>query len=135
MNDKRRSAFLGLAVVAAIACGILTFQFRRYEDIEPEFSMKRTQGALVSMGQGLHDYKIARGYYPDDARNLTSKYLRAVPRDGWGGDLMYHPRSADGMRPFVLYSFGRNQIDERGRGDDIDFWSEEVQRWYARASR
>ena len=53
--------------------------------------------------------------------------MKSIP-DGWRQPLIYRPAGQGERAPFALYSIGPNGMDERGQGDDISFWSDEVQR-------
>lgn len=120
------------------ACGVLValaagFYLTRYTDRGPEFMLQRTQAELVMTGRALEGFKAEQGRYPTLEEDLQPSYARKKARDGWGKDLVYRLRVGDQVRAFDLYSIGPNGIDEQGRGDDVDFWSVEVQHWYAQA--
>jgi hypothetical protein len=70
---------------------------------------------LLRVALALAQYKAQKGSYPEKLDELAPKPLAAVPADAFtGGALVYKPRD-DG---YLLYSFGRNKIDDNGRGLD-----------------
>ena len=88
-----------------------------------------TEIALQQMRSAIQVFSIDRGALPNSLGDLLgssssfpSGYLPggALPKDGWGRDLIYHLTSQDESGgSFQLYSRGPNGLDEGGAGDDI----------------
>ena len=63
-----------------------------------------------------HDFKKL----PLSLDELFRPYLKSPPKDRWGNDFVY---KVTGDQPgYLLYSKGKNGIDENGDGDDITGW-------------
>lgn len=68
---------------------------------------------LAEIGFSLAAYRADHGKYPSRLADLLPKYAEAIPEDEFSGaDLIY--RSDSGS--FLLYSVGRNEQDDGGRG-------------------
>ena len=89
------------------------------------------------VGEALTRFNEETGHYPDSEQGLEAlndehrkggSLLRVVPRDGWGKPLVYKLTHDSDREPFLLYSVGSDGVDDGGSGDDISYWSEQVQK-------
>lgn len=72
---------------------------------------------LSSIEGGIDLFRLERGSLPPSLSALEPEYIRKLPDDGWGNAFVY--RVFPGNTGYLLYSRGRNGIDESGGGDDI----------------
>lgn len=71
------------------------------------------QRQLTELGFSLAAYRADHGEYPSRLADLLPKYAEAIPGDVFSGaDLIYRSNSGS----FLLYSVGRNETDDGGRG-------------------
>ena len=113
----RQSAFIDLtkARIARVKDGINMYALR-VGDIS-------TDQGLPALITAPDDDDLARrwreggGPYVDDPEVL---------KDPWGADLRYIKLDErdDRGRDFIVYSYGPNQEDDNGTGDDIPAWAE-----------
>jgi len=83
------------------------------------------RGHLPFISSMLQFYKEEKGTFPTQAQGLQAlkgDYLREIPIDPWGNNYVYRVK-ANG--DFVLYSIGKNKLDENGFGDDVVLGSKE----------
>lgn len=88
-----------------------------------------TQNTLKVVKQGIKQYKATVGNYPEKLQDLVVKPEGAsgwdgpyvgdedsanpeVPKDGWGGDLVYKKNDRGVKPPFELYSEGDPDKEE-----------------------
>lgn len=71
---------------------------------------------LIGVALALVVHKAEVGEYPDSLDALSPAYLREVPDDPFAGGPPRYRREGDG---FVLYSIGRNCVDDGGKDDDF----------------
>jgi hypothetical protein len=77
------------------------------------------RGQLPDIADRLQWYKREKGTYPSQEqglRVLKGEYIREVPIDPWGSEYVYRVKPNG---DFVLYSRGKNKLDENGLGDDV----------------
>jgi general secretion pathway protein G len=128
----------GCVVLVAIGA-VLLVRVRTPIDAGPEFPKMRTRVVVAMVGDALSLFYSDIGRYPTLEEGLEvlgaetegkGPYLRAMRSipDGWRQPLIYRPAGQGERAPFALYSIGPNGMDEGGQGDDISFWSDEVQR-------
>jgi len=128
----------GCVVLVAIGAVVLV-RVRTPIDAGPEFPKMRTRVVVGMVGDALSLFHSDIGRYPTLEEGLEvlgaetegkGPYLRAMRSipDGWRQPLIYRPAGQGERAPFALYSIGPNGVDEGGQGDDISFWSDEVQR-------
>lgn len=72
---------------------------------------------LLSFEGGIELFRLERDSLPPSLNALEPEYVRKLPDDGWGNAFVY--RVLPGSAGYLLYSRGRNGIDESGGGDDI----------------
>lgn len=73
---------------------------------------------LAGLGFALAAYRAEHGRYPGRLADLAPKYVDTVPGDIFSGGELRYRSEGDG---FLLYSVGRNEKDDGGRGyDDRD---------------
>jgi len=91
------------------------------------------RGVIPLVTSALETYRADFGHFPPEETGLSTltttivpgqgrPYLRTIPPDPWGSRYIYRLRGAD---RFLLYSPGRNGVDEQGGGDDIVNWPKE----------
>ncbi|MCM8765674.1 MAG: type II secretion system major pseudopilin GspG [Candidatus Omnitrophica bacterium] len=100
-----------------------------------------------SIATALDLYEMDMGSYPDNLNELCKEptdtkkqkrwkgpYLKKCTSseegftilDPWGNPYQYEPPSGEAKREiYHLWSWGPNQTDEQGEGDDITNWKEE----------
>lgn len=74
-------------------------------------------GELLSIEAAINVYRLETGSLPQSLKVLESRYLQKPPFDRWGHALVYRVLPENGS--YILYSLGRNGVDESGGGDDI----------------
>lgn len=88
-----------------------------------------TKALIDAWSDEIYSYKEKRGDFPNNDIGLRAlcdkqKYdCSDIPKDVWHNDLIYVYPSRYGHREFDLYSFGKNGIDDFGKGDDICNWA------------
>lgn len=120
------------AIVALRVCGIVimlavVFYLTQYADRGRNQLLERTHAQLSVTARAIEAFRAQRGKYPTSEEELLPSFARKKATDGWGRNLIYRFRDDNRLKPFDLYSVGPNEIDEQGRGDDVDFWTREVQ--------
>jgi len=45
--------------------------------------------------------------------------VQGVPVDAWGNRFVFRPTEGSGEHPYLLYSIGKNGVDDAGQADDI----------------
>ena len=71
--------------------------------------------AVTKLGFALAAFRADHGAYPERLAELAPKYVAKIPQDEFiAGDLHYR-RKGDG---YLLYSVGRNGIDDGGKDYD-----------------
>lgn len=69
------------------------------------------QADLMTLARGMVRYRAANGKYPDDLRELSPKYIHALPVDPFMGYPM-KMLNKDGRR--IIYSIGPDVTDDQG---------------------
>lgn len=119
-----RRSLLALGLILAFnALFTAIYDSRKYDHIE-----EQTKVRLYDLGKALALYNRDFGRYPSSDQGLENlvgyekRYVRyLIDSDLWGNSFIYlETPKAD--TPFDLYSIGKNQINERGSGDDISYW-------------
>ncbi len=73
---------------------------------------KEARSRLATTALAVERFRLERGQLPDDLRELTPKYLDAIPTDPFdGAPLKYHRLT----RGYVIYSVGADGHDDGGR--------------------
>jgi len=117
---------------------------------------QRTKGLVFDLSRGIHDFKTDNGYIPKDDKECIFKLLSVCGKnapylcngrgtwkfvyifaggiflfDAWDRQIryIYVKDNNDNNEHFLVYSWGENRIDEKGKGDDIVktdyvYWSE-----------
>ena len=123
-----RGKYVWIIVVLLAAIGAFVIFSPPWTGLIDESSTRQRSTELMtaSVGDMLDGYKKEHGRFPsmeEGLKVLYPKYSNSRELlDRWGHPFVYSP-TAGGSRPFVLYSVGANGIDEKGRGDDIDYWT------------
>jgi general secretion pathway protein G len=128
-----------VAVVAIVIAALIVVAGHRRVDSGSEYRVSKTETVVALVGDVLMTYRKEIGSFPthDEGLDVLTKeidgkgpFMRNVEdvRDGWGSPLIYQPTTGADGPSFRLYSLGPNGRDEEGRGDDISFWSDEVQK-------
>ena len=71
--------------------------------------------AVTRLAVALAGYRADRGQYPEKLDDLTPDYVKSVPPDPFTDQPLIYRVTADG---YLLYSVGRNGVDDGGTGDD-----------------
>ena len=95
---------------------------------------KVTKYRLLSFKEALFLFKIDVKRYPTSLEGLNSLIINSgniknwngpyinnnfLPHDPWGNIYIYkYVGSSDGVK-YIIYSFGKNKLNEYGFGDDI----------------
>ena len=87
-----------------------------------DLEITKTQFDLRSIDTALTIYKAKHGHLPSEGEGLgvltgPGEPLAHVAGDPWLNAYQY--RHASGTDTYLIYSLGRNHIDEGGAGDDI----------------
>ena len=69
---------------------------------------------VTDLAFALAAYRADHGAYPAKLDELVPKYVEAIPKDIFNNDADLHYTRQD--NGFLLYSFGRNGIDDGGKG-------------------
>lgn len=72
---------------------------------------------LLEIETAIDLYRLKNGSLPLSLGVLEPEYIRKLPDDGWGNPFVY--RMSSETPGYLLYSRGRNGIDESRTGDDI----------------
>lgn len=76
-----------------------------------------TYSDLTRLAFALARYRADHGSHPAKLGDLSQKYIDAIPKDVFNNDApLHYSREGDG---YLLYSIGRNGINDGGR-DDYD---------------
>lgn len=76
------------------------------------------QCQMVQVVIALKRYRLRHGDYPGDLKALVPDFLPSLPTDWYDGQSLKYRREADGS--FLLYSVGKNGIDEKGDASTTD---------------
>ena len=93
--------------------------------VQTALDRSNAQLDLLRVAVALERYKAAKGDYPATLDALVPTFLEEVPLDPFTArlTLTYRPEPKDG-RPFVLYSFGPNALDDGGTPCKSQNWAE-----------
>jgi general secretion pathway protein G len=123
-----------LVVLALVVCIVIVLAPLVYK--KPDNSDVVTRYQLISIAEALDMYREDFGEYPTTEQGLNAlaksfgkgPYIRGeFDADAWGGRIIYFRLGSNEKASFELYSPGRNKIDENAKGDDISYWSHDVQ--------
>lgn len=82
--------------------------------------VSNTTQALGMVKNAIDGYFARNDEYPASLNDLKPRYLKEIPKDGWGNPLKYKITDG-GKHPYELYSFG-----SEGPGGDasgrLDAW-------------
>lgn len=101
-----RSETMGDVLLSLLAPAI-SAAFSAEEQATMRFELSR-------LGFALAAYKADQGEYPPALDALAPRYVATVPQDVFSGKPLVY-RRADDRKGFVLYSVGRNGMDDGGR--------------------
>jgi hypothetical protein len=107
------AVLVGGAVVSAL----------RPLDGDGSFKPSAAHADVENLANGINFFAKQHGSLPTEAQGLESltlgpsKVIDHLPQDPWGRPYVYRRLSAP--PGFIVYSVGRNGVDERGAGDDI----------------
>ena len=104
--------FIVLLLVAGAAVIIRNLQYRA--------KVTNTEQALAMVKNAIDGYQARNDEYPSSLNELKPRYLKDIPKDGWGTPLKYKVTES-GKRPYELYSHG-----SEGPGGDA---SERISAW------
>jgi general secretion pathway protein G len=111
---------LSVALGALVACGY-----------KPGPEVAETRRTLEMVSRAVQNYKKDMGKFPPNLTDLVDKptgkedlkkwkgpYIKDIPRDAWGNNLVYHPTGSNGAA-FDVISYGADG-KEGGKNDDQD---------------
>ncbi|MFL6658056.1 MAG: hypothetical protein ACJ8GW_08305 [Massilia sp.] len=114
---RRRSIAASLLAISVSIFGVNEYLHPSYICCPLVFSVV---AEVTALNGAVIQYKEESGNLPEGLAQVSKAYElseKGARRDFWGNEFVYH-RSADRGR-FVLYSIGRNKLDEKGGGDDV----------------
>lgn len=83
--------------------------------------VRNTETALSLVKNAIDSYQARNDAYPESLNDLKPRYLKEIPKDGWGNPLKYKVTES-GKHAYELYSYG-----SEGPGGDasgrIDAWT------------
>ncbi len=82
--------------------------------------MTNTTQALDLVKNAVEGYYARNDAYPPTLNDLKPRYLKEIPKDGWGNPLKYKI-SEGGKHPYELYSYG-SEGPGGAASDRIDAW-------------
>lgn len=121
--------YLKYLVLISCIVGIIFFAYDNRYIGEEDASLESTKSIILSVGQALDLYVKDFGYYPSTEEGLIvltkpgknkNFYIDQLKKDAWKQSLIY-AKDTD-INSFVLYSIGKNGLDESGKGDDINYF-------------
>ncbi len=95
--------------LVSIFTGLLMPSFRRVLEAQDRLRQRHRN---LQVAFALEIYHLDKGKYPTKLDALTPNYLNKIPLDFFTGMGLIYRRTKDG---YLLYSVGRNRIDDRGR--------------------
>ena len=141
-QKRGRSAFtlLELLIVLAILGAIAAMVVPNLLGSQKKANILTTESSIHGLEQALKLHAVDnKGVYPtggsevietlmsktDEDGNAVDPLIETLPLDAWGNPLMYeYPNSqADTTKP-AIWSYGPDQSDDQGEGDDINNWTE-----------
>ena len=112
--DKACVCFLLL-----VATGVGSSHATSYRDL-------KTYQDVTALSAALDMFAEDAGRYPDTETGLEALlkgYLDRIPKDAWQNNYRYYYPPRYGNHELDLYSLGKNEIDDKGGGDDISNWN------------
>lgn len=98
-------------------------------------SGRKTYLGINVLREHVYNYIYEIGILPDESdwkerlNDLFAEQIEAEKEyayfvggwgnDGWGNPIQYRIIEEDGIQTVLLYSYGRNKVDDNGTGDDI----------------
>jgi hypothetical protein len=70
-----------------------------------------TQEDMLRVSFALELYQRENGQYPDKLEAIVPKYIDVIPQDKFAAKELTYKKNDNG---YILYSFGRNKIDDNG---------------------
>ena len=107
MGPERRGEMSGNVIIV-----FLLPAFDKVQSAEDRFDQEQRNLHLAFL---LAAYRQDHGRYPERLAELAPKYLINVPGDLFSGKSLIYRREGEG---YLLYSVGRDGIDDEGRGHD-----------------
>jgi hypothetical protein len=125
LSSKRKEARMGRSRYWPILSFLILLQTVCYGSS----NSGRAMADLNSFKVAIQQYQMENRFrFPDMEEGLKaiSKYLNVadIPSDPWGHPYVYIHPAVYSDQPYDLYSIGRNEIDEKGEGDDISAWKD-----------
>lgn len=104
-----------------------------------------TQYRVYNIESALRMFKLDNGRFPTNQEGLDLLLNSPKRRsyvdgrnpfiDSWGNKFVYLYPARKGGKPFELYSFGGNEKDDDGEGDDITNWRDINEEYYGGISK
>ncbi|MBL4883578.1 MAG: type II secretion system protein GspG [Planctomycetaceae bacterium] len=140
-TQNKRSAFtlLELLIVLGILGVIAAMVVPNLLGSQKKANILATESSIHGLEQALKLHAVEnKGVYPtggveiidvlmsktDEDGTAVDPLLESKPLDAWGQPLMYeYPNSkAETTKP-AIWSYGPDQTDDQGEGDDINNWT------------
>ena len=77
---------------------------------------RSTRQEVTLLALAVAGYRADRGKYPAELHDLAPHYAKDIPSDGFSGGPLRYRLEGDG---YLLYSVGRNGLDDGGRNDRL----------------
>lgn len=109
------------------------------------YNFQQALSQIHLLANALDVFQLDVGRYPSNEEGLVvllennnelvgwnGPYIekKKIPLDPWNKDYQYIYPAKYGSQKFDLYSFGRNGLDEFGKGDDISQWKGYNHKYY-----
>jgi general secretion pathway protein G len=148
MKKKNRLCFLSILILVSIVLSLGSLGKR---DLISGAHVKFTLNRLFTLINALENFKDDVSQYPSTKEGLNAlmsstrqgwkgpyvtpqkwSTVKDIRQDAWGTKYIYiYPASLrDGL--YDLYSCGKNQRDDLGQKDDINFWKGEDDAFYSK---
>ena len=126
MKHRRLRGFtlIEVLVVLALIGVLLSFVAPMVIDRPDQAREVKLRADFETIRSALIMYRLDVGAFPQDSEGLTvltngeSRYLASDPIDPWGQPYQYRSSPSGEIR---LFSFGPDQQNNGGSGDDIEF--------------
>lgn len=123
MRRTRQRGFtlVEIMVVVVIISMMASMSIFMFIEHQKTAEVKLTRSMISTTGEALKLYRLSKRKFPDSLSQLVPKYVKEVPRDAWGNELIYQKDSqaTDG------YRLGSHGMDGAPGGEDenADLWN------------
>ena len=110
-----------------LSIGFILFGFLFFGKVHENQRVKTTNMNISDVGAAIGLFEKEFHHYPKVLEELAPPqgnfiYPTARVLDGWEQPIRYY-LTEGAIKPFNLYSIGKNGRDEHGSGDDLSFWA------------